>query len=127
MQLILDALGRAALAPGGTPLVGTKTAPGLFPATAVARQAAQKACDDGLIRRVAVDPKGKSDRDLYAPTAAGTDRLVRQISPKQVLEDLARAIEARHAQFSDWLTVARETHAELAAVLRDFGPGRTQA
>jgi hypothetical protein len=115
-QLVLDALGRAALAPGGTPLVGTKAAPGLFPATAVARQAAEKACDDGLIHRVAADPKGKADRDLYAATAAGMECLLRHTSPKQVLEDLARAVEARHAQFNDWLTVARETHAELAAV-----------
>jgi hypothetical protein len=115
-QFILDALGRAALAPGGTPLVGTKAAPGLFPATAVARQAAQKAVADGLIRHIAADPKGKADRDLYAATAAGLECLLRQSSPKQVLEDLARAVEARHSQFTDWLTVARETHAELAAV-----------
>jgi hypothetical protein len=115
-HLILDALGRAALAPGGSPLVGTKAAPGLFPATAVARQAAQKARDDGLIRRVAADPKGKPDRDLYSPTAAGMDCLLQHTSPKQVLEDLARAVEARHSQFNDWLTIARETHAELAAV-----------
>jgi hypothetical protein len=115
-QIIIDGLGRAALAPGGTPLVGTKAAPGLFPATTAARQAAQKAREDGLIRRVAADPKGKADRDLYAATATGLERLLREASPKQVLEDLARAVEARHAQFTDWLTIARETHAELAAV-----------
>jgi hypothetical protein len=115
-QLILDALGKAALAPGGTPLTGTKVAPGLFAANIVGRQAAEKARADGLIRRVAPDPKGKADRDLYATTAAGLDCLLRQTSPKQVLEDLARAVEARHTQFTDWLTVAKETHAELAAV-----------
>ncbi len=113
-HLILDALGRAALAPAGTPLVGTKAAPGLFPATAAGRQAAQKARDDGLICPVAADPAGKADR--YAATDAGRAYLLRQTSPKQVLEDLARAVEARHAQFTDWLTVARDTHAELAAV-----------
>jgi hypothetical protein len=115
-QLILDALGRASLAPRGTPLVGTKSAPGLFPATAVGRQAAEKARDDALIRRVATDPKGKADRDLYAATPAGMECLLRHTSPKQVIEDLARAVEARHAQFNDWLTIARDTHAELAAV-----------
>jgi hypothetical protein len=115
-QLVLDALTRAALAPGGTPLTGTKSAPGLFPATAVAKQAAQKARDDGLIRQVAADPKGKPDRDLYAATLAGIEFLLQLTSPKQVLDDLARAVEARHAQFTEWLTVARDTHAELSAV-----------
>jgi hypothetical protein len=115
-QLVLDALSRAALAPGGTPLVGTKTAPGLFPSTAVAKQAAQKARDDALLRQVTADPKGKADRDLYAATPAGIEFLLRHTSPKQVLDDLARAVEARHAQFTEWLTVARDTHAELAAV-----------
>jgi hypothetical protein len=113
-HLVLDALGRAALAPGGTPLVGTRAAPGLFPATAAGRQAAQKARDDGLIRPIAAEPKGKADR--YAATAAGLDYLLRHTSPKQVLDDLARAVEARHAQFTEWLTVARDMHAELAAV-----------
>lgn len=120
-QLILDALGKAALAPGGTPLVGTKAAPGLFAATAAARQAARKACDDGLFRRVAADPKGKLDHDRYAATAAGIDCLLRHTSPKQVIEDLARAVEARHAQFTDWLTIARDTHAELAAIRELLG------
>jgi hypothetical protein len=115
-QLILDALGRAVLAPGGTPLIGAKSAPSLFPSTAVARQAAEKARADGLIRRVAADPKGKADRDLYAATAAGMECLLRHTSPKQVIEDLARAVEARHAQFNDWLSIARDTHAELSAV-----------
>lgn len=115
-QLLLDALGRAALAPAGMPLFGSKAAPGLFPSTAPARQAAQRARDDRLIRLVASDPKGKSDRDLFALADAGREYLFRQSSPKQVLEDLARAIEARQAQVETLLGVVRETQSELVAV-----------
>jgi hypothetical protein len=120
-HLLLAALGRASLAPGGTPLIGTRSAPGLFPATAQARQAAQRARDEGLIRRVAADPKGKPDRDLYSPTEAGMALLLHESSPKQVLEDLARAVEARQKQFGDLLTVARETQTELVAVRELLG------
>jgi hypothetical protein len=115
-HLLIDALGRAALAPGGTSLIGTKAAPGLFPATAPARQAAQRARDEGLIRLVTGDPKGKPDRDLYAATDAGLAFLLRHTSPKQVLEDLARAVEGQHSRVEDLLSVARETQAELAAI-----------
>jgi hypothetical protein len=114
--LLLDALGRASLAPGGSPLFATKAAPGLFPSTATARLAAQKAREDGLIRPVAADPSGKSDSDRYAATDAGLAFLLRQSSPKQVLEDLARAIETRHTQVADLLTVGREMQSELVAL-----------
>jgi hypothetical protein len=115
-HLLLDALARAALAPGGSPLVGAKAAPGLFPATAPARQAAQRACADGLIRLVTADPTGKPDRGLYGATDAGLAFLLRHTSPKQVLEDLARAIESRHGQVESMLGLARETQSELIAM-----------
>ena len=115
-NLLIDALGRAALAPAGTPLIGSKSAPGLFPASAPARQAAQRARDEGLIRLIAADPAGKPERDLYAATDAGLTFLLRQTSPKQVLEDLARAVEGRHSQIDNLLAVARETQAELVAI-----------
>jgi hypothetical protein len=115
-QLMLDALGRAALAPAGTPLVGAKGSGGLFPSTGPARQAAQRACDERLIRLVAADPKGKPDRDLYAATETGLAFLMQHTNPKQVLEDLARAVEARQGQVAELLAVSRETQAELVAM-----------
>jgi hypothetical protein len=111
-HLLLDALARAALAPTGSPLIGAKAAPGLFPATAPARQAAQRAVADGLIRLAT----GKPDQGLYTATDAGLAYLVRHTSPKQVLEDLARAIEGRHSQIDNLLSVAHETKTELAAI-----------
>jgi hypothetical protein len=115
-QLLLDALGRAALAPDGLPLFGSKAAPGLFPATALARQAAQRARDEGLLRTVAADPKGKADRDLCAATDSGLAYLLQQTSPKQVLDDLARAVEARHGQVAELIATARQMQSGLEAV-----------
>jgi hypothetical protein len=112
----MDALGRAALAPDGLPLFGAKAAPGLFPPTALARQAAQRARDDGLLHTVAADPGGKADRDRCAATDKGLAFLLQQTSPKQVLEDLARAIEARHGQVADMIAAAREMQAGLTAL-----------
>jgi hypothetical protein len=115
-HLLLDALGRAALAPDGLPLVGSKAAPGLFPATAPARQAAQRARDEGLLRTVAADPKGKADRDLCTTTDKGRAYLLQQTSPKQVLEDLVRAVEARQDQVAELAATARQMQASLQAL-----------
>ncbi len=133
-HLLLDALGRAALAPGGLPLTGSKTAPGLFPATALARQAAQRGRDDGLIHLVAADPKGKADRDIYTLTDRGRAFLLQHTSSKQVLEDLARAVESRQGQVAEMIAAARQMQAGLeavkeilAAVLPRVGPPTADA
>jgi hypothetical protein len=105
-QLVLDALSRAAAEPAGTPLFGTRSDPGLFPATAAARPAARKALDDGLLRVVGTEAKGKATRELCAATDAGLRYLLDQVSPKQVLEDFVRALERREGQVSDLVAAA---------------------
>jgi hypothetical protein len=115
-HLLLDALGRAALAPGGLPLIGSKAAPGLFPATALARQAARRARDEGYLRTVAADPKGKTDRGLCTATDQGLAYLLQQTSPKQVLEDLVRAVESRHGQVAEMIAAARQMQTGLEAL-----------
>ena len=57
-RLILDALARAAAEPYGLPLYATKADPGLFPASALAKTAADRAKADGLLRVVETEPKG---------------------------------------------------------------------
>ena len=113
--LILDALGRAALAPGGTPLIGTKKAPGLFPATNVGRQAARRACDDGMLSNVLTDPPA-GRRELVTLTEKGREYLLEQNNPKLVLEDLVRAVEARHEQVGGLIDVARQMQTSLDAI-----------
>jgi hypothetical protein len=105
-QLIVDALTRAAAEPGGTPLFGTRSDPGLFPATAAARPAARKALDDGLLRVVRTETKGKATRELCAATDAGLRFLLDQVSPRQVLEDFVRALERREGQVTELLAAA---------------------
>lgn len=105
-QLVLDALSRAAAEPAGTPLFGSKSDPGLFPGTAAARPAARKALDDGLLRVVGTEARGKSTRELCVATEAGLRFLLDQVSPRQVLEDFVRALERREGQVSDLLAAA---------------------
>lgn len=116
-QLIADALARAAANPGGVPLFGTKADPGLFPPTAAAKPAARKCLDDGLIRVVRTETKGKQGRELCAATEKGLQFLLEQVSPKQVLEDFVRALEARETQVGE-LTVAASGMAESLAGMR---------
>jgi hypothetical protein len=105
-QLILDALGRAAADPTGAALFPTKTAPGLFPATATARQAAQRCKDEGLLR-VEADPQS-AGREVAAITPKGLEYLLTRVSPRQVMEDFVRVLEARHGQIEELIAVARQ-------------------
>ena len=108
--LIVAALTRAAAAPGGTPLIGTKSDPGLFPPTTAAKPAAKKAVEDGLLS--GVGPAGK----LYAATDKGLEFLLAESSPKQVLEDFCRVLEAREGEAGELLTATRRMADNLAGL-----------
>jgi hypothetical protein len=116
LQLVIDALGKAVVHPTGMPLFGTKSGPGLFPATAAGRPAAEFAGAEGLIRVLTADPRGKTDHDVYTVTDAGRELFLRETRPKQVLGDLARALEKRHTQIEEMLRLCRETQGEVAAI-----------
>jgi hypothetical protein len=115
-QLVLDALSRAVADPAGLPLHGNKTAPGLFAATAAAKQTAQRCKDEGYLRAVRTETKGKATREICAITEKGLAYLLSQVSPKQVLEDLVRALEARQGQTSELLATAQQMQAGLDAL-----------
>jgi hypothetical protein len=104
-QQLIDALSKAAAAPGGLPLFAGKSDPGLFPATAKA--AAQKCAADGLIHAAGSDTKGRTPRDLFALTEKGWEFLLAQVNPKQVLEDFVRVLEARQGEVGELLGTAR--------------------
>lgn len=106
-QLILDGLSRAATDPAGMPLHGGKKAPGLFAATAVGKQAAQRCKDDGLLCVVGTSTHGKSKRETVALTEKGLAYLLSQGNPRKVLEDLVRVLEARQAQTGELLSAAQ--------------------
>jgi hypothetical protein len=114
-QLLLEALTRAAADPGGVPLHAGKAGPGLFPATAAARLAAQRCKDEALVRVVRTQTRGKAVQEVCAITEKGLAYLLSQVSPRQVLEDLVRAVESRQAQLGELVAAARQTHSSLDA------------
>jgi hypothetical protein len=123
-QLVLGALTRAAADALGVPLHGTKAAPGLFPATALGKQAAQRCCAEGYL--AAVDPGPAPAGRAAAPRLTLTDKgrayLLGQVSPRQVLEDFVRVLEAREAQAAGLLDAARQMQAHLEALRSAVGP-----
>ena len=115
-QLLLDALSRAAADPGGVPLHAAKGAPGLFAATAAGKQLAQHCKDQGYLRVVRTETRGKTVHEVCAVSEKGLAYLLSQVSPKQVLEDLVRALEARQAQFGELVQAAQAAQASLDAL-----------
>src|SRR5262245_39485288 len=113
--LILDALGRAARAPHGTPLIGARKAPGLFPASAIGRQAADRACHLGLLQTV---PASNGAAPEFAITERGLAHYLDEITPRQVLDDVARAIDARGSQLAELIATTATLHAEWQGVER---------
>jgi hypothetical protein len=112
-QLVLDALSRAATDPTGLPLHGSKSLPGLFPTSPPARLAAQRCVAEGLLRVVRTETKGKAPLQYCAVTEKGLARLLDQVSPRQVLEDLVRTLEARQDQVGELVESARHWQAGL--------------
>lgn len=112
-QLMLDALSRAVTEPTGLPLFGNKSSPGLFVATSAARFAAQRCLDDALVRVLRSEPRGKSTQEICAITDKGLNYLLTQVSPRQVLEDLVRAVESRQAQMNELVQAGRQAQASL--------------
>ena len=115
-QMILDALSRAVADPAGVPLHGGKAAPGLFAGNAPGKQAAQRCKDEGYLRVVRTETRGKAVQEICALTDKGLAYLLGQVSPRQVLEDFVRALEARQAQVGELVAIARQIQAGLDAL-----------
>lgn len=137
--LVLSALSRAAAEPDGLPLHGGKSSPGLFPVTAAGKQAALRCLADGYLRPVSVPvPTFPAPVSAYAGAASGpgeapprrgktvpvahvlTDKglthLLSRLSPREVLEDFVRVLEARQSQTCELLDVARQMQAGIEAL-----------
>jgi hypothetical protein len=115
-RLMLDALTRAVAEPAGLPLFGVKSAPGLFPPTATARQVAQRCKEEGLLRVLALETHGKQPREVCAITDKGRDWLLMQASPRQVLEDFVRVMEERQKQIAELHTATCSLAASLESL-----------
>jgi hypothetical protein len=115
-QLLLDALSRAVAEPSGLPLYGTRAAPGLFPSTPPGKQAAQRCKEEGWLRVVDTQTRGKTVCERCTLTEKGLAFLLSQVSPRHVLEDFVRALEARQGQVHELLAMAQQTQASVASL-----------
>jgi hypothetical protein len=122
-RMVLAALSRAAAAPEGSPLFAIRGGLGLFPAAPAGRQAAQRCQDEGWLRvlsaesdvsaplpssasdtAVLVRKKSKPTTEICHLTDKGLAWLLSQTSPREVLEDFIRALEARQAEALELLS-----------------------
>jgi hypothetical protein len=101
--LLLGALRRALPEPGGLPLHGKS---GLFPATSTGKQLAQRCLEDELLQPL-------PDTSCYSLTDKGLHWLMSQASPRTVLEDFVRALEARHTESAALVSAARQMQSTL--------------
>jgi hypothetical protein len=111
--LILAALQRAAVEPDGLALWSSKSAPGLFAASAAGKQAAQRCKDAGLLRVVRTEAKGKTPREICALTEPGLHHLLEQTSPRPVLEALLQAIQRCETKLADLIANADQQRLHL--------------
>jgi hypothetical protein len=109
-QLLLDALTRAVAEPAGIPLLGHKKSSALFAGSA-AKKLAQQSKEEGFVRTLRTETKGRTTREICAITDKGLAFLLDQSNPKQVLESLVHALEAGRVQVGELVESARRTQA----------------
>jgi len=129
-RLIRDALTRAAAQPAGIALLASKSGPGLFPQSALAKSAAARCKDEGYLNVVRTESKGKVIREICTITEKGRHFLARQSSPREVLEDFVRVLESRHADIealSDAVREMRQSLQGIQAVVEDILPQLTES
>lgn len=128
-QLLLSALSRAVAETVGLPLHPVRGSVGLFPATAAGRQAAQRCLDEDYLQPDAAPATlpltagaasaatlpGKTATSRYVVTDKGLSFLLGQTSPRPVLEDFVRVLEAREAQAVELVGTSRKLRDELIA------------
>jgi hypothetical protein len=96
--LVLAGLSQAAAQPHGAPLHGQKAHPGLFANSVAGKQAARRCLDEGFLQVVRTETLVKAVQPVCAITEKGLSYLLSQVSPRQVLEDFVRVLEARQSQ-----------------------------
>lgn len=114
-ELMVEALGRAAVEPGGLPLHGGRR-DSLFASSSAAKRAAQICKTEGYLHVLRAEPRGRGVREICAITEKGLDYLLHQVSPKHVMEDVVRALHGQQAQVGELLTTVRQWQAKLDAL-----------
>lgn len=99
-SLVLTALAQSYASPGEVPLHSTKALPGLFPANALGKAAAQAALQSNWLQNVRTETKGKTVTTYVTLTHSGSAYLLEQTDPKPLLEQVQTRLqsEASHLQ-----------------------------
>ena len=116
-SLLLDALARAAAEPRGLPLLATKSMAGLFAANAAGKEAARHSKNEGLVRVLRQETKGKSSQEICVLTEKGLELLLEHADPRRVLEAFVSALEACQKQMTPLLESARANQEHLQALM----------
>jgi hypothetical protein len=119
-EIITAALRRAAVEPAGLPLHGGRPQ-SLFAGSVSGKKAAQLCKSEGYLQIVRTESRGRSLREICAITEKGLAYLLSQVSPKQVLEELVRALHSQQAQVGELLATVRGWQANIDACKRLVG------
>jgi hypothetical protein len=115
-SLVVEALQRAVSHPAGLPLYASKSVAGLFAGTAPAKKAAQVCKDQGLVHTLRSETRGKTTHEICAVTEKGLAFLLTQLSPREAVQALVSAVDARQGEMTELLAGVRQTQASLEAL-----------
>ena len=79
-QMLLDGLSRAAADPAGLPLLAGKAFPGLYPCTAPGKQVAQRCKEEGFLRVVRTETRGKNAVEVCTISDKGIAYLLSRLA-----------------------------------------------
>src|SRR5436190_1049207 len=96
--LLLEGLAQALACPSGLALFAAKTAPGLFPNSALGKAAAREALQAGWLVKVHCEQRGKATVDIVALTAAGSAHVLKEVNARPLLEAVQRSLGERAKQ-----------------------------
>ncbi len=92
--------------------MSTRREPGLFPATAAGRHAADRACAAGIFEPAAARP------GHFVLSDRGREAVLADSPPRDLLEDIARAVESRRSQLEELIRATTTMRAEWLALSR---------
>jgi hypothetical protein len=91
-QLVLDALHRAVGENAGLPLFAGRSSNGLFANSVSGKKAAQVCKDQGFVRTLRTQTKGRSCKEFCTITEKGLAFLLEHVPPGEILESLMQAV-----------------------------------
>ncbi len=117
-ELLVETLAQAVAMPGEHRLFRSGKLDGLFPArTGHSGEAADRAMREGLLQRVRLETKGKTEIEWVTIAPPGVEFLHQQQSPVQALHALRATLRANHDALPLWLEDLRTTLRQLESRL----------